>query len=99
MLAILDKLLKKPDWQLGLFGSRAYINNKSVPRTVAYFTKIVEKASEAEKLENPNFTWVEAENNIKNILTKNTSQNRFFKIFAGRSIDTVDFYKNLLKIV
>jgi hypothetical protein len=99
VLTILDKALNKPDWQLGPLGSRAHINNKPVSQTVVYFSKIVDKASEAEKLESPNYTWVEAENNIKNILVKKTTENRFFKAVAGRSNDTVEFYKDLVKIV
>ena len=99
VLTILDEALNKPNWKLGLFGSRDHINNKPVSQTVAYLSKIVDKASEAEKLESPNYTWVEAENNIKNILVKKTTQNRFFKAVAGRSNDTVEFYKDLLKIV
>lgn len=99
VLTILAKALNKPDWQLGLFGSRARINNRSVPQTVAYLFNIVNKASEAKKSEGPNYTWVEVEDNIKNILVKKTTQNCFFKTVVGRSDDTVVFYKELLKIV
>ena len=96
VLAVLDKALNKPGWQLGLFKT---IKNKCVTQTVTYVCKIVSQASEAEKLASPNYTWVEAENNIKNILAKKTTQNRFFKAVVGRSDDTVEFYKDLLKIV
>lgn len=97
VLSIYNACVNKTDWQLGLFGSNTRVQNKSVPRTFALCKQLVNTIFQSEQAEGPVYTWVEAEKNIKDALAKKINQNRFFQLCQGRSNDTVEFYKSLLK--
>ena len=88
--ACLDK-----DWKLRFFCENK-IETKHVPETVEFLNSKMKQLKDPDKAHDF-YCWALAEQEIKNKFKQKCKQNRFFRIFIGRSQDTLEFYQNSLR--
>lgn len=91
----LHQVCLEKDWKLGFFCEN-FIETKQVPETVEFLNSKMKQLKDPDKVYDF-YYWALAEQQIKNKFKQKCKQNQFFRIFSGRSQDTLAFYQNSLR--